>query len=135
MTIRDQITTALSMRLPLPAILEREIIMPACLSGRIGPSILRSLSGVMGKLSPCAQPRSAVSHSHRSISKENDSFHVAGRLACSREGFYVVEGVLFSVDQETWVVGALKSGALVRVRGSIMADGKRLATKVTSVPA
>ena len=138
MAIRDQIATTLSMRLPLPAILEREVTMPVCLSRWVGTSFNQRLSNLMAKFGRYAQRRPfLVSRRHATIERtpQNNSFRLAGNLALGKDGLYLVDGVAFLIDQETWVVGALKTGSLVRVRGILVPSGKRLATKVTSIAA
>ena len=138
MTIRDQIVTALYVKVPLPAFLEKEIQLPADFGKTLrSSSIWKGFSEVMGKLGIHSEMHGIALRPKQAKKavpaiKHDSSFQLEGRLSVGSNGWYFVNGEAFLVDEQTWILGELKNGNNVRVRGTTVNGEKRIATKISS---
>ena len=116
MTLKE-IKDILNAPIPMPALFSRRVLPPSH-----GKRSFERFAEAIGILPRRRRPLAVV--------KPNRLFAIEGMLRRAHGGAFIIDGTSFVVNEDTFVVGELKSNARAKVKGLYLADGKRIATAV-----
>lgn len=124
MAFHEQLVQILNRPVPLPAVLLTPISLPRVFSEEERQSMEKCFDFLLAWLMPCRGGRPSIGR------KSARLFSLEGTIKGVKTGGFCVDGTSFIVDENTFVVGNLKSDAKAKVKGLLMPDGKRVATAI-----
>lgn len=129
MSFGQRLIEILNTPVPLPAFLENPDVFQFSYLNEVGERIEKFVSQVKLPVRRRRRPLQ-VRQVRRSGSQTARPFSLEGMLRSASSAGFCIEGTHFHVNENTFVVGELRSNAVAKVKGICLADGRRVATAV-----
>ncbi len=123
MAFHQQLVEVFNRPIPLPAVLEKPVRFPKLL----GDEDLREMERCIEYLLSWLRPAGRRPSVRRRAAK---LFSLEGTVKGFKTGGFCIDGTHFYVNEETFVVGDLKTDVGAKVKGLQLPDGKRIATAI-----
>lgn len=127
MTLLSEISSILNMKVPLPAILETRIPIPA-----LGTSLFPSQKQSITRSLQVKHRESVRAAAKGEALRSSDPvrFIIEGEVQKREDSFFCVRDHLLKIDENTWLVGDLCAGKIVKVKGQMRMNGDKIASSV-----
>lgn len=123
MAFHQQLVEILNRPIPLPAVLEKPIRFPKL----VGEEELQEMEKYIDYLFSWLKPAGRRPSIQRRAAK---LFSLEGTIKGLKTGGFCIDGTHFHVNEDTFVIGDLKTDVGAKVKGLQMPDGKRIATAI-----